>query len=324
LGVLGASMIGVANQSIVEDLMDTDLDTLATAIYARIDDLLKDHPELVPWRPKIGIKPKLTDAELLTLAVLQVLQGFAEETRWLRHASKRLGHLFRYLPGQSGYNKRLRKSAVQLQAVMRVLAEDVDVFNDDTWLIDSTPVECGRSRETAKRSDLAGWAGYGYCASHSRYFWGLRLHLVATPAGLPIAFALTNPKLDERDVAIDIFESDPTLLANRDHQKLLGDKGYASAEFEKRLTGLGVELIRPARKGEPRRHGSEHLKPLRQIIESINHTLKSKLSLEHHGGHTGQGVLVRVLQRLLALTAAIWHNHHSGQPVLRSLIAYDH
>jgi hypothetical protein len=75
--------------------MDADLDTLATALYARIDDLLKEHPELVPWRPKVGITPKLSDAELLTLAVLQVLQGYAEETRWLRHATVWLRSLSR-------------------------------------------------------------------------------------------------------------------------------------------------------------------------------------------------------------------------------------
>ena len=100
--------------------MDADLDTLATALYARIDDLLKDHPELVPWRPKVGIAPKLSDAELLTLAVLQVLQGYAEETRWLRHATLWLKSLFPYLPGQSGYNKRLRKSLTQMQALIRL------------------------------------------------------------------------------------------------------------------------------------------------------------------------------------------------------------
>ena len=81
--------------------MDADLDTLATALYARVDDTLKEHPELVPWRPKVGIAPKLSDAELLTLAVLQVLQGFNEEARWLRHADTHLRHLFPYLPGQA-------------------------------------------------------------------------------------------------------------------------------------------------------------------------------------------------------------------------------
>ena len=272
----------------------------------------------------MGIAPRLSDAELLTLAVLQVLLGFDEEARWLRYAGEHLRHLFPYLPGQAGYNKRLRKAASMLRSVMRTLATDIDAWADDTWLIDSTPVECGRSRPTAKRSNLAGWAGYGYCASHSRYFWGLRLHLVATPTGLPVAFALANPKTDERDVALDIFESDPELLAGRGTQTLVADKGYASAEFETRLADYGIELVRPARRDERPRRGAPQLKSLRQIIESINATLKTKLNLERHGAHSRQGVLIRVLQRLLALTAAIWHNHHSGQPVLRSLTAYDH
>jgi hypothetical protein len=308
----------------LEDLMDADLDTLAIALYARIDDTLKARPELAPWRPKVGIVPKLSDAELLTLATLQVLLGYANETGWLRFADGHLSHLFPYLPGQAGYNKRLRKSAVQLQAMIRLLGEDTDVWADDTWLIDSTPVECGRSRTTAQHSNLAGWAGYGYCPSHSRYFWGLRLHLVCTPTGLPITFALTNPKADERDVAIDLFEAEPALLAGRHGQTLIADKGYASAEFERRLAHHGVELVRPARANEPRRRGATQLRRLRQIIESINNTLKAQLSLEHHGGHSPQGVTVRVLQRLLALTAAIWHNQHTGQPVLRSLTTYDH
>jgi hypothetical protein len=304
--------------------MDTDLDALATALYVRVDDLLLDRPSLVPPRPRIGLRPKLSDAELATLAVLQVLLGFDDEARWVRYAKAHLGHLFPYVPGQSGYNKRLRKAAWMLRSVMRILATDIDAWADDTWLIDSTPVECGRSRPTAKRSNLAGWAGYGYCASHSRYFWGLRLHLVATPAGLPVTFALANPKTDERDVALDIFEGDPGLLAGRTGQTLVADKGYASAEFERRLADHGIDLVRPARKRERPRPGARQLRSIRQIIESVNATLKSQLSLERHGGHSPQGVATRVIQRLFALTAAIWHNHHAGQPVLRSLTAYDH
>jgi hypothetical protein len=304
--------------------MDTDLDALATALYVRVDDLLKDRPELVPPRPRIGLRPKLSDAELITMSVLQVLLGFDDEARWTRHAKAHLGHLFPYVPGQSGYNKRLRKAASTCRAVMRLLAKDVDAWADDVWLIDSTPVECGRSRPTAKRSNLAGWAGYGYCASHSRYFWGLRLHLVATPAGLPVTFGLANPKTDEGEVAIDLFDSDPELLAGRNRQTLVADKGYASAAFEQRLAGHGIELVRPARKGEQPRRGARQLRSVRQIIESVNATLKGQLSLERHGGHSAQGVATRIVQRLLALTAAIWHNHHSGRPVMRSLTAYDH
>jgi hypothetical protein len=90
--------------------------------------------------------------------------------------------MFPYLPQQPGYNKRLRALAATVAWLITVLARDTILWSDDVWVADSTPVECGRSRETAWRSDLAGWAEYGYCASHSRYFWGLRLHLLTTHA----------------------------------------------------------------------------------------------------------------------------------------------
>ena len=304
--------------------MDADLDTLATALYVKIDDAVKLDPSLARQRPPVGICPKLSDAELLTLCVLQALGGFVSEARFIRYARVHLRHLFPYLPCQPGYNKRLRAAAGQLKVLIRILACDTDSFFDDVWVIDSTPVECGRSRPTAKRSKLAGFASYGWCASHSRFFWGLRLHLVCTPAGLPIAFALANPKIDEREVARDLLEIEAPLLATRPGQVILADKGYASAEFETFLTDRGATLVRPARADEKTRANSRFLKPLRQLIESVNDTLKGQLDLERHGGRTDEGVVTRVLQRLLALTAAIWHNDQTGQPTLRSLVAYDH
>jgi Transposase DDE domain len=301
-----------------------DIDTLATALYVRADDLLKQHPGLAPWRPKIGLQPRLSDAELVTLAVMQALLGYTSESRWLRHARAHLGHLFRYLPGQPGYNRRLRAAAGLITALIRLLAADTSLWADDVWVVDSTPVECGRSRDTARRSDLAGWAEYGYCASHSRYFWGLRLHLVATLGGLPIGFALTGAKADERQTLLGILAADPALAAHRPGQTLIADRNYYGTGFEAALATQQLRLLRPARKGEHERTGAHLFKPLRQTIESINQTFKSQLGLERHGGHTPAGVMVRVLQRILALTAAIWHNDHTGAPVHRSLTAYDH
>jgi hypothetical protein len=304
--------------------VDADLDTLATALYVTVDERLQHDPELRPWRPAVGIPPKLSDAELLTLAVMQALLGYTSEARWLRYARAHLRHLFPYLPGQSGYNKRLRRAASLLQHTIRAITTDTALGSDDVWIVDSTPVECGRSRETAKRSELAGWACYGWCASHSRWFWGLRLHLVCTLHGLPVAFALTSATADERQILLDILAVEPDLLAARPEQLLLADKNYYGAEFEGQLDELGVRLLRPARKGELQRPGTKLLRPLRQLIESVNDTFKGQLDLERHGGRTPIGVAVRVLQRILALTAAIWHNHHTGQPTLRSLLAYDH
>ena len=305
--------------------MHADLDDLATAMYVAVDDHLLIHPELAPQRPAVGITPTLSDSELVTLAVMQALLGFTSEARWLRHAHAHLTALFPTLPATTAaYNKRLRKAAGLLQHLIAAFATSCPSYTDDLWLVDSTPVECGRSRETAKRSDLVGWAGYGYCASHSRFFWGLRLHLITTPSGLPVAFALTNPKIDERDVAADMITIDPR-LQRRGPQTLIADKGYRRATFEADLADADITLIRPAMKGEKPRPLQRFLKPFRQTIESVNQTLKAQLDLERHGGRTPAGVWTRVLQRILALTAVIWHNETTSQPgPARSLLAYDH
>jgi hypothetical protein len=308
----------------LEALVDADLDTLATALYVRTDDLLALAPERVPWRPAVGITPQISDAELVTLSVLQALLGYTSEARWVRFATAGLTHLFPYLPAQPGYNKRLRRLAGTVAWLIGVLARDTTLWTDDVWVVDSTPVECGRSRETTRRSDLAGWAEYGYCASHSRWFWGLRLHMLATLHGLPVGFALTGAKADERQVLLGILDADPGLAALLPGQILIGDKNYYGADFEAALGRAGLTLLRPARKGETERAGSRFFKPLRQTIESIFDSYKGQLDLEAHGGKTPAGVMIRVLQRILALTAAIWHNDRTGQPVKRSLLAYDH
>ena len=230
--------------------MDADLDTLATALYVTTDDFLIDNPQHRPWRPKVGITPRLEDAELVTLVVLQALLGFTSEARWLRYANGRLRGLFPYLPTQSGYNKRVRAATGMLRAVIAHLVAGTSRCTDDVWVVDSTPVECGRSRETTKRSDLPGWAEYGYCASHSRFFWGLRLHLVCAVSGLPVAFALTGAKADEREILLGMLDADPNLLATHPGQTLMADKNYYGRQFEAALADAGIELLRPARQGE--------------------------------------------------------------------------
>lgn len=273
----------------------------------------------------MGITPKLIDAELITLALIQALLRYTSEARFWRDANTHLRDLVPYLPQRPAYNKRLRNAAATMQHVISALAQCCPSWNDDLWLVDSTPVECARSRETVKRSDTVGYATYGYCASHSRFFWGLRLRLIATPSGLPVAYALTGAKTDERDTALAMLHLDPALNC-RSRQALMTDKRYRSKAFEAALNEAGITLIRPNVRGEKTPLPlTRFLKPFRQIFESVNQTLKAQLDLERHGGRKPQGVCARILQRLLALTAAIWHNETSRQPSpARSLLAYDH
>jgi len=290
-----------------------DLDTLVIALYVTVDELLG--PRRGPGR-----RPKLTDAELVCLAVAQVLLGFGSERRWLRFADQRLGHLFPYLPTPSAYNRRLRRAAPLVCLAIQDIAAHTPSWCDQLRLVDSTPLPCAASRETVKRSELAGHAGYGYCKSHHRYFWGFRLYVLAAPDGLPVAWCLASPKLGEREVVAALLDHECGRL--RPGLLLVGDKGFAGRDFERLVAGYGARLLRPDRADEPRRHGS--LGRIRQWIESTFNTLKGQLGLEQHGGRTPEGVWVRVAQRLLALATGIWWNWQIGAPDKRSLVAYDH
>ncbi|GGT40833.1 hypothetical protein GCM10010254_70930 [Streptomyces chromofuscus] len=146
---------------------------------------------------------------------------------------------------------------------------------------------------------------------------------MCTLQGLPIAFALTGAKADERETLLDLLAAEPDLIAARPGQTLIGDKNYFGRDFEHQLAEQDVRLLRPARKGELERPGAPLFKPLRQVIESVNETFKGQLNLEQHRGRTPGGVIARVMQRILVLTAAIWHNDHTGQPVTRALTVYD-
>ena len=296
--------------------MTKNLDALLTALYVEIDD------HVVPPREGRGRRPRLTDAELVTLAVAQVLLGIDGEHRWIRFAYCRLGHLFRYLPKQPGYHKRLTAAAPLLAAAITHLARVSPSWCDELRLIDATPVPCGSSRETVKRSELAGYAGYGYCAAHSRFYWGLKLYLLAAPDGMPIAWCLADPKLGEREVCLDLLTIARETGRLAAGSTVLADKGLAGREIETQLAELGIRLLRPDRRDETARHGN--LGGARQWIESVFDTLKGQLGLERHGGRTSQGVGVRVAQRLLALAAVVWHNWVIGATDKRSLTAYDH
>jgi DDE family transposase len=301
--------------------MIADLDTLLTALYVELTDRII--PSLGLARSGPGKPPEVTDAELACLAVAQVLLRFDDERHWLRAAPRLVGHLFPRLLRQSEYNGRLKAAAPLLEAALRWLAGHTPGSAELVRLMDATPVPCGQSVITARRSGLAGYAGYGYCPSHSRWYWGAKLLLIVTCDGTVTGFGLANPKLfGEREQARRMLKEHP---ANRPAPgtAIVTDKGLAGEDTEDFFAspGLDLTLIRPARKDEPPRYFPNWL---RQRAEAIIWTLKNQLGLERHGGRAPAGLWARLIQRLLALNAVIWFNWQIGAPVKRSLIAYDH
>jgi len=296
--------------------MNADLELLLTAVYCIADDFLPKRPE--------NARRKITDAEIITLCVAQAIMGITSDYRFVALAASRLRHLFPVLPTREAFHKRRLRLSDQIEALVGHFARQSPGFFDDLLLVDSTPVECARSRETVKRGGassladaLTDAADYGYCASHSRYFYGFRLHALFAPDGTPRALALTSPKVDEREVCLK-------LVARCERQPgqmliVIGDKNFRGKEFEAQMAALEAKIMRPRRKDESGR--GPHLAPIRQRIESIFWTFKDILTLERHGARTLRNLRVRLCARFAALAAAVALNHQLGRPS-RSLACY--
>jgi hypothetical protein len=280
--------------------MDADLDLLCTAVYCTADDLLPEAPG--------NARRMVTDAEVVTLCVAQAIMGIPSDRRFLKVARKQLRELFPRIPSQPAYFKRRRRLADTIEWLLSVFAAQSPGAQDDLLLVDSTPVECAKSRETVKRSQLADAADYGWHTSQHRYFWGFRLHALFAADGTPRGLSLTSPKRDEREVALELLAR----CNRRGGETLLGDKGYAGRDFAHAVTDLDATIVRPRRTDEPG-HGP-HLAPIRQRIESIFWTCKDLLTLERHGARTLEGLRERILQRFLTLAACITLNHQLGRP----------
>jgi hypothetical protein len=287
--------------------MHADLDTLCTVVYCTADDLLPEKPG--------NARRRISDAEVATLCVAQAIMGIPSDRRFLAVARKRLHHLFPELPRQSGFHKRRARLAETIEWLVGVFAAESPGFHDDMLLIDSTPLECARSVETTRRSALADAADYGWCSSHSRFFWGFRLHGLFAPDGTPKAFTLASPKRDEREVGLELLRRAERVGG----EIVIGDKGYAGREFAAAASDLQAEIVRPARRNEP--DSPVHLAPIRQRIESIFWTCKDILTLERHGARTLHNLRARIAQRFLALAACVALNHRLGRPS-RALVDY--
>jgi hypothetical protein len=280
--------------------MLADLDLLLTAVFATADDLLPEGPK--------NARRSVTDAEVVTLCVAQTVMGISSDREFLAVARHRLKELFPKLPLQPGFHKRRRRLTETIEWLLGVFAADCPGHSDPVVLLDSTPVECGRSVETVRRSELADACGYGYCRSHSRWFWGMRLHLCCAPDGTPRASILAPADQPEREVALRLLPQ-----ALHGGEQIVCDKGYAGREFAAEVEArFAAEVLRPARRDEP--DGSIHLAPIRQRIESVFWTLKDRLGLERHRARTLSGLRARIASKLLALAAGVWVNTLLGLP----------
>jgi hypothetical protein len=286
--------------------MCASLETLVIAAYVFADSLAIPRP---------GPVGKVTDAELIALAVAQAATGLNSDRQFLGVVARLLDGWFPHLPDQTQYNRRLRRLIPQITTVQLMVAELI--AEGRIRLVDGTLLACANYPGCASHSHFAGHASYGYCPSKSEFVWGMRLVVIADIKGVPVGYDLVGPKTgQERDSALQLAAAHPGSL-------LFADKGLWGKELDASMQLIDIELITPDRHRLGRRPPTEIAKArIRLIIESVFSNLKRQMRLETHLAKTLPGLVQRIVQRLLALTLGIYTNHLTGRPP-RALAAYD-
>jgi hypothetical protein len=285
--------------------MTASLETLVVAAYIFADE------QAIP-RP--GPKGEITDAELVALAVAQAAMGVPSDRQFLGLVSKVLPGWFPHLPEQSQYNRRLRRLAPTLAAVQLRVAELVAA--SDLRIADGTLIGVANYPGCASHSAFAGTAAYGYCASKSQYVWGMRLVLVTDPNGLPLGYTLVAANEKEYEPVRELTTAHPGCT-------LIADKGLWGRQYREILALQDVALVTPDRVRSASNLAREkRLASMRLVIEGTISNLKCQMRLERHLAKTPEGLVQRIVQRLLALTIGMLCNALTGRRP-RALVAYD-
>jgi Transposase DDE domain len=286
--------------------MTASLETLVIAAYIFAD---------AAAIPRPGPVGKISDAELVALAVAQAAMGECSDRKFLGLIAHRLPGWFPHLPDQTQYNRRLRRLVPQITAAQLAVAEQI--AEGRIRLADGTLIGCANYPGCASKSHFAGQASYGYSPSHSQFIWGMRLVLVSDSKGVPVGYDLVGPKTgQEREAVVELACGQPGAT-------LFCDKGLWGRELGSMLELTDVKLITPERHRLGERPPAEIEKArTRLVIESVFANLKRQMRLGDHLAKTVGGLVQRTAQRLLALTVGIFCNLLAGRPA-RALVAYD-
>ncbi len=286
--------------------MDASLETLCVAAYVFAASFRI---------PRTGPAGKVTDPEIVTLAVLQAMTGRCSDRQFLGTIGRLLPGFFPDLPDQAGYNRRLRRLTPWITTVQLMLAELV--AEGQIRLADGTLLSCANYPGCARRSEFAGHASFGYCPSKSQFVWGMRLVLISDRKGVPVGYDLVGPKTgQERDSVLELAAGQPGTV-------LFADGGFWGREYLSSMELIDIQLITPGKHKLSQRPESEKAKArIRLVIESVFSTLKRQMGLETHLAKTLPGLVARIAQRLLALTLGIYLNLLLGRPP-RALADYD-
>jgi hypothetical protein len=243
---------------------------------------------------------RLSDSEVIALALFQQLRGVESERSFLRDVERFFAHLF---PGvarlhPSSFNRRVKKLRRFLEPLRRDVAAEL-VGEPETLIVDSTLLSVMHPRQIGQS---AGFEGAAWVRWGSFSVYGVKLHLICATNRVPLCYELTATNVAEVRLTEELLAE--AGLGEAVARRLLGDLAYRSEALEEALADCGVLLVT-----ERSRQGGK-----RQQVEIALASLKRVFGLGETLATTLAGLVTRIAAKICAYTYAFLVNRLLGRP----------
>lgn len=287
-----------------------DLDSFLISLYVLTEDWWKATHS--PETPQSGRPSRISEAEILTLAILAQWSRFRSERDFWRFASAHLREYFPTFPSQSQFNRRVRALEGEMRSLQSHLATELADGSAVYHILDTTLIPAVVRVRACRKGLFAGQATFGRCASKTEWVYGFKVALSITPSGVITAFALAEASADERPIGDFLIREDG-------HGAYLADKGFSSLDWERYWLREHGALVAATPKDNSRRAWPEAARlwasGKRQIIEGVINQLKDQFFLERHRAKTLGGLLARLSAKIVAYTCGQHFNFQLGRPL---------
>lgn len=274
------------------------LEEAITVLFCLVDDT---YALLNPrWRSHSSLK-KLSDSEVLTLALFQQLRGVESERSFLRDAKRFFSHLFPGIAGlhSSSFHRRVRRLRRFVEPLRRTILPEL-VGEPETMIVDSTLLEVLHPRQVSQSAgfDGAAWVRWGTFS-----VYGVKLHLLCSTNRIPISYELTSANVADVSLIRELINE--AGLEDTVGRKLLGDLAYRGEELKEELVELGISLVSESAQRRP---------GVRQQIEVAFSSLKRVFGLGQTLATTIVGLAIRIAAKITAYTYGFLINRMLGRP----------
>jgi hypothetical protein len=290
--------------------------TVLTTIFTIVDDVMKGSPMIQETLDRPGPAPRLSDSELVTIALYQELIGEPREDHFFRLHQEQLRRYFPGLNERSRYNRRKRDLWSVILAVRISLQIVLDaLLLEETAAIDSAPVPCVGYKRAKPASDFGGTAAYGVCSSKAMKYFGCKLHSVVSLTGVIMGWVLTAANSYDNQPVVELLDSFSHHL-----KRLLGDGAYNDPALQNFLEQYrSVELLAPTKVNQQpvrSKQAQQQLNRLRLICETVNAQLQEQLHLSKHYAKSIWGLMTRMAAKVTAHSVGMMVNLALGRPPL--------